>query len=330
MAVSGVPQPSRHPADRRVGKGDVEAIEAETRALRADDYQSGGGGCRDAVLAHLADCQALLDSPLSSTIADRLQTAVADLSSLAGWICFDAGRPYEGITHLSEALKLALQVRHRALAANIHYRLGRIWLHHNELHRALTEFRHASYHAKDALDARGAAILAANQAWTYARMASPDRALALLDQATGHFADVRSTEPAVWDAFFTETDMQAMTGVVHSELARTTDTRHCTIAIPLLTRMVAAYGTDMNRSKALCTIALATSQLLDDDIDAAVTNGHQALAMCRALNSPRTAQRLRPLKNEADRRRRSAAARDLSHDITTLLADNVIHHEPIN
>jgi hypothetical protein len=86
----------------------------------------------------------------------------------------------------------------------------------------------------------------------------------------------------------------------------------------------------MYRSKALCTIALATSQLLDDDLDAAISNGHQALAMCRTLNSPRTVERLRPLKNEADRRRGSADARELSHAIATQLAASATHHDPIH
>lgn len=37
----------------RPGTSDVEALEAQTRAPRAVDYQSGGGMCRDAVVVRI-------------------------------------------------------------------------------------------------------------------------------------------------------------------------------------------------------------------------------------------------------------------------------------
>src|SRR3712207_8088516 len=45
--------PVQTPAPSHIGLGDVRQIEASTRALRALDYQYGGGTCRDAVVAQL-------------------------------------------------------------------------------------------------------------------------------------------------------------------------------------------------------------------------------------------------------------------------------------
>ena len=57
---SWVSNPTQTPAPGRIGMTDVRQVEAATRALRALDYQYGGGSCRDAVVAQLSWGQQML------------------------------------------------------------------------------------------------------------------------------------------------------------------------------------------------------------------------------------------------------------------------------
>ena len=49
-----LPSPAQTPAPSNIGMADVKQVEAATRAMRALDYQFGGGACRDAVVAQLS------------------------------------------------------------------------------------------------------------------------------------------------------------------------------------------------------------------------------------------------------------------------------------
>jgi hypothetical protein len=76
----------------------------------------------------------------------------------------------------------------------------------------------------------------------------------------------------------------------------------------------------MARSKTFTLIALATCHLLDGDPDHATTIGTQAIALATTLTSTRPADRMRPLKHQADQRCDNADARHLSDPIATFAA----------
>src|SRR5437764_4245270 len=101
--------PARTPAPGRIGMIDVRHVEAATRALRALDYQYGGGFCRDAVVAQLSWGQQLLGASGGQPVKDRLFVALADLHNLAGWTSFDIGLVDSARNHFAKALELARQ-----------------------------------------------------------------------------------------------------------------------------------------------------------------------------------------------------------------------------
>lgn len=247
---------------RHVSMGDIHYVEAATLACRVKDYRDGGGSCLDTVLAHIARSHTLIRAKVPAVLADRLYTAVADLHNIAGWICFDAGLVPDALRFLTQASQWAQRGRNSALAANISYRLGRIWLHHNAPDRALTEFQLGQIHASTAASPLAESVLSINQAWAYARLGAEEPALALVNQATDYFARADTASAPPWAAFFTANDLQATSGVVHTELARTIDIRYTRYSIPALTTAIAGNGPDMARSKAFCMIALAIGHLL--------------------------------------------------------------------
>lgn len=309
----------RPPSLERPGASDVEQLEAQTRALRAVDYQCGGGMCRDAVIVRIYWGHEMLGMSTTDPMTDRLFAAVADLHNLAGWTCFDSGHVGAAHHHFDLALDLARQGHNDELVANILYRRGRVHLHYGAPDEALTSFQLGQLAAQRSGSRLAASILYVNQAWAYAKKGDEELALGLLDRSQEEFANADISNPPDWARFFTATDLSAMVGTVHSELALTVNSSHTRIAIPALTDAVNAYGPDMARSRSFCLIALATNHLLDGDVDHGAVIGTQAVSAIETLKSVRTKDRLRPLKRETDKWRNHAKSRALSDFITAFI-----------
>jgi len=295
----------------RVGLADVRRLEDVVAELRALDYRYGGGACRAAVESRLPAATALLEGMAKTAVLARLHTVVADLYNLAGWTSFDEDRPTAALEAFAQALRLAVEAGNHDLQANIRYRAGRLLLHYDAADPALTEFGRGREAALLARSKLAQSILSANQAWAYAKKADVAAALASLRRARVEFADAQGTEPSPWAAFFGVTDLAAMVGTVHAELAQVVDVRHGRDGIPALVDAIAGYGPEMARSRSLTAIWLATVHALEGDLDVAAEVGRDAIEVAAALRSPRTRQRLRTLSAAARRFPRDARARQL-------------------
>jgi tetratricopeptide (TPR) repeat protein len=311
-----VPSPAEHPRGVRIGAADVRRLEAATRAFRALDYQYGGGSCRHAVQVLLPYAKLFLRGAVPEKVTSRLCTAVADLHNLAGWASFDEGKPKAALTAFGRALELAGIAGNDELVANVRYRIGRLYLHYDAVEEAADQFERGQEACRDdGLLAR--AILSANLAWARAKRGDATAALALLDAAGDEFA-AAGPASAPWSAFFGETDLAAMIGTVHVELAQSSDVRFAGSAIDSLTAAVDGYGAAMTRSRSLTQIWLATGHALAGELDQAARIGAEAIEAAAELRSERTKQRMSPLAAAAARHPGNADARDLLDRIDRL------------
>ncbi len=308
----------RPPSLDRLGTSEVEQLETQTRALRKVDYQCGGGMCRDAVVVRVHWGHEMLRMHATDPVRQRLFIAVADLHNLAGWVCFDSGHMGAAHHHFDVALGLAGQGGDDDLVANVHYRQGRVNLHYGALDEALSHFQCGQLAAQRSGSRLAASILYVNQAWAYAKKGEEELTLRLLDRAKAEFAAATGPSPD-WARFFTETDLSATIGTVLTELALTADSRHTREAIPALTEAMRGYGPDMARSRSFCLIALATCYLVAGEADEGCLIGSQAVSAGETLRSVRTKDRLRPLKQETDKRADHSASRALSDFITAFV-----------
>ncbi len=311
MAVPDLP-PAAEPRPRSIGASDVARLETDLRALRAMDYRHGGEACLDAVRDQVRECRGMAGAASSEVVRRRLGVALADLHNLAGWVCFDAGLVSSAHGHFDHALVLAGRARHHGLVANICYRLGRVCLHQGHLDDALGYFELGQFDARRPGDGIAASILSMNAAWTYAKQGAENLARALLRRGHDEFAAAGHSPRPGWASFFTENDLSAMTGAVHTDLARTADPRHTRTAIPLLTKAIDDYGDAMARSRAFSLILLSANHLIDGELDLAVDAGFRALLSTEDLGSARVRDRLRSLGLQAGRHSLHAGARQLA------------------
>src|SRR6476469_170425 len=318
---SWVSNPVLTPAPGRIGMTDVRQVEAATRALRSLDYQYGGGFCRDAVVAQLSWGQQMLSSSGTDVVKKRLHIALADLHNLAGWTSFDVGLIDSARNHFGRALELAKAGESDELVANILYRMGRVYLHKEAPDDALKMFQLGQIAAQQSGSELAVAVICANQAWAYATMGHEEQTMKLIGRTRDGFARA-SHEAANWVKFFNEDDVYSMIGTVHTVLAQKVDARHTKYAIPALTRAIDSYGDEVARNKAFNLSSLATNHLLDGDIDHGAKVGVQAVDLAQHLKSKRVRDRLEPLREEADKRRNCADARDLADLIGTFNESN--------
>ncbi|MGM1062246.1 tetratricopeptide repeat protein [Saccharothrix sp. Mg75] len=296
----------------------VAGLEAFTGEVRALDRRYGGALARDAAVGRLPSALGLLDFSAPGLDGVRLRTAVADLHSAAGWAAFDTGMVGAALGYFNTAVTLAASVGDGALTAEVYCRVGRLWLHHREPSRALAEFRlgglaaEAGGSSQAGGSSRVAALLGVNTAWAWARLGQEAKAVALLAEVEG---DLAGAPGATGPLSAASADLSVVAGMVRTELAVVVDPRYARLAVPLLAAAVAGYGGDRARGRAFGLISLAVCHLLDDRVDDAVEAGGRAVDLCERLVSARTAERLRPLRNEAERRRSHRGARALADRI---------------
>ncbi|MGM1064857.1 tetratricopeptide repeat protein [Saccharothrix sp. Mg75] len=309
MAERGVPG--------RIGLADVARLEAEVHQLRDLDYRFGGGVCRDAALVRAANNDQLLEAHCTALVRTQLLASLGDLHNLAAWMCFDTGLTRAARLHWRVALEFARDAGHQDLAANVHYRLGRVHLHLGEHREALGRF---ALGLATGCSPHAASVLHVNMAWAHAGLGDRPAALADLHQAHDRFARSGPAAPPGWARFFDDVDLSAMTGMVHTELARTVDLAHTGTAVPALTNAVFGYSEGMVRSRVFCLIALSTNHLLDGDADQAARVGEQALASAPTVHSARLSDRLAELRALADRHPKDTSARELASRIDAFTA----------
>jgi transcriptional regulator with XRE-family HTH domain len=310
------------PVPGRVGMTDVRQVVAATKALRALDYQYGGGACRDAVVAQLSWASQMLKAQSTDVVRKKLFEAVADLHNLAGWTSFDIDMLDAARNHFGQALELAKRSENEALVANVLYRMGRVYLHHEAPNDALKLFQLGQVAAQQSGSELAVAVLCANEAWAYASM--PDeggnneqQAQRMIARARSEFERASDEDIPDWVRFFTETDLHAMIGTVFTVLSAS-DVKHSKIAIPHLERALGSYSDDMNRSRVFNLAALATNHLREGDVDQGARVGRKAVDLAEGVRSSRVSSRMQPLAEEARKRPNNADSRDLAERISLL------------
>jgi transcriptional regulator with XRE-family HTH domain len=291
------PREAATPLPRRVAGGDVDQIEAITCALRGLDYGQGGGACREAVVAQSRWVHQVLHADAADDVRHRLVLASADLDNLAGWTSFDVGLFGAARGYFARALTQARRAGDASLIANVLYRAGRLHLHQGLSREALRFFQLGKIAATESSCSVTVAMLSANEAWAYGILGDAPRAISALARAEEEYA--RASGPvAPWVSFFGPTDLEALTGMTHLELAVFERSR-LGRARASLAAALAARGSDMARSRTFELTALAVAVLRDGDREAGLTLGEEAVDLAERVRSVRVLDRLRPLGRAA-------------------------------
>ncbi|PUB32584.1 tetratricopeptide repeat protein [Promicromonospora sp. AC04] len=304
-------------APDRIGMADVVHLTALTSAMRAVDYQHGGGACRDAIAAQVRWAQQLLLADASDETRKHLLIALADLHNLAGWTSFDVGMYSVARRHFSRALEQAQATGHQSLAANVLNRLGRLHLHRGLHIEALRFFQLGQIAAQDSGCGVTVAILCANEAWAYAHLGDRAQMNRSLVRSRNELENADRDGAEEWVRFFDEAELSAITGVTLAALPDASGSELDDAIDHMASASERSIG--MTRSQVLIMPNIARAHLRAGHTDAGVRIGHEAVDGALTVRSVRPADRLIDMVGDVATLERDDA-RDLHHRIQLLAA----------
>ncbi|MFI6689931.1 XRE family transcriptional regulator [Streptomyces sp. NPDC050485] len=281
------PTPSHEPAPDAGLPPDDDDLTAMD-AFRNADRQTGGGRLYGAVVRHLSHSIAprLVDADSNPQVF----AAAAALTEMAGWMAHDSGRDDLAGRHFTRALPLARTSGDTPLAANIAASNSHLALQTGDAAAAV-------HWARTGLDltCQGPRIpaltarLSAMSARALAAASQPAQAARALDDA--HRLLVASAEAAhPWLSPFDTAALASESALVLRDMQRYDEALiHAELAISL-------RETGRARSLALSRITLVNIHIHRQDLDAAVSVGHQLLTADPTLGSVRVIHQIDDLR----------------------------------
>jgi transcriptional regulator with XRE-family HTH domain len=288
------------PLPSRLGASDVAALKELTVELRKEARTYGGGADVVTAVAHWS--RALMAVPSSDPVKAELESALADLHTLAGWCCVDSGLHDQARACFATAMDLAARAGDRVQMASAFWHAGIHMRDAGAYNDGLKACQLGLIKLGEAPDAPGAAEAAA---WLNVESARVSAAMGYSDAAERSLKAARKWQPAT---AYDLADMECVTSYVYLWLGRLdTAERFASNSV----RHWTAEGTS-RREGVLADIALATIHTKTNQSDAA-TLAHRAIAGVAPLQSLRTRQvKLAPLVKALDARSDSTS-RDLAH-----------------
>lgn len=304
------------PAPDKIGAADVDHLTALTSAMRALDYQHGGGACRDAIAAQVRWAQQLLLADSGEETRRDLLVALADLHNLAGWTSFDVGMFPAARRHFVRALEQARAAGHQSLAANVLNRMGRLHLHRGMYKEGLRFFQLGQITAQESGCSLTVAILCGNEAWAYALLGDRARMNQSLTRAATELERADRESAEVWVQYFDEVELRVITGVTLAALPDAT-ANELDEAIEQMVWTDEARSSEMTRSRVLALPNLARAHLKAGNVDDGLRIGHAAVDGALTVRSARPTDRLIDMADDLATLNREDA-HDLHQRIRTL------------
>ncbi|KOT64385.1 MULTISPECIES: hypothetical protein [Streptomyces] len=254
----------------RLGVRDVEELEESARAFRQWDRRYGGGLRRKAVLGQLAEVAAHLEEQQKDRVEVRLHRVMAQLAGTAASMAWDAGMQRQAQDYYRLAVRAAHAGRDALFGANVLAAMARQMLYCQRPQDALELVRLAQDGTRTVAGPRLQAMLHTREAWALAalgRRAAFRRATA---QAHEYLAAAHGQEP-YWIAYFTQAELDGVTGGRLLDLARHDPRPHAEAAADSIRRALAQRGPEAGRGHILDRIGLAEAHFLLGDLTQAAS-----------------------------------------------------------
>ncbi|MGH4001393.1 MAG: hypothetical protein ACRDTJ_28485, partial [Pseudonocardiaceae bacterium] len=305
-------------AGRQVGFSDVEAIRATTVHFRQLDQSHGGAHLRTQVVRVLNhEATNARTASYSEAVGVALFSALAELTCLAGYLTFDAGRHALAQRYYVQSLNLARHAGDRTFTAValscMSFQATYLGRAREGVALAAAARQHVgptgNPHAVamfDALQARGHALLGDQRA-TYAALSNAEKNLARAD----------ASEPTRWLTYFTEAELAAHSAYCLRDLGNVAHDVE-----PQVRTALAGYDPSCRRSRGFMHTVLATARLgsSQPDLEGACLEAEQALDIVKDLRSKRASEQLIEFIRNLEPFYSSEIARDLADRASALLA----------
>lgn len=307
--IAAPPQVFELRAGRRVGDTMADTILDRVQDLRLLDDHLGGQQTQAVVSAELAATSALVrEASYTEAVGRRLLSAVGELCQLAGYVFTDAGRLPEAERLYLAGMRAAHAGGDTAVAANNLSTLSYQVANTGDARRAVVLARSAYAGARHIGSATVRALLLERMAWAHALADEPSAATRALDDVDTAMAEPDSDDPE-WAYWVTPHEVEIMRGRVWVELRRPMR------AVPVLQKIVDAYGPDRARETALYRSWLAEAYEQAGEVEQAAALATSTARLARKAHSTRAAQRVTVLEGLLEPYRGAAAVDEFFDEV---------------
>ncbi len=272
------------PLPSRLGTADVTALRNLTATLRTGARAFGGGADVLTGVAHRS--LPLMSVPASEATRSALGSALAELHTMAGWVCVDSGYHDQARAHFAKAMELASEARDGNEVASAFRHAGLQMIDSGAFNDGLKAYQLGLACPWDT-DADNVAWLTAVSALPFAAMGRTDAALTAVKTAREH----ELADP------FDNADMEYVTACVYRRLNRLDIAESCA-ATSL--RKWSVEGRSA-RDSVRATLIMAELHAAAGEPDGAAL-AHRAIEQVAGLRSRRAKDHLGRLADALDTR----------------------------
>ncbi|MFF3931554.1 tetratricopeptide repeat protein [Streptomyces hirsutus] len=270
------------PAHQRVGMRDVRAIRDAASTFMQLDFKYGGGHGHRALRHYFRhEVLPLLSTSYSEKVGYALFSAATEVSQLLAWTAYDVGNHKLAHRYLTSTLRLSQVIDDRMFGARI---LGNLSHQANYLGnhtQAIQLARAAVEGAKGRATPRAMANYWAMEARALSNAGDRTGAGRAMNQAEQHFDQADTAEDPAWLSYFDDAELLGEFCHCFRDLKMRRE------AVEHAQRAVDSTDPQYARTLGFCRIVLAQSQLLNGDLEAAVTTASLAVDGGDSLQSNR-------------------------------------------
>ncbi|WP_327729311.1 sporulation protein [Streptomyces sp. NBC_00487] len=281
------------PAHRRVGMRDVRAIKEAAGLFMQLDFKYGGGHGHKALRHYFReDVLPLLDTSYSEKVGTALFGAAAEISQLLAWTAYDVGNHRLAHRYLTSTLRLSQVIDDRMFGARI---LGNLSHQANYLGnhaQAIQLARAAVEGAKGRATPRALANYSAMEARALSNAGDGIAAARAMKEAERHFGRADTAADPAWLDYFDEAELMGELCHCFRDLKMRRE------AVEQAQRAVDSTDPKYARTLGFCRMVLAQSQLLNGELEAAVTTASLAVDGGDSLQSTRFQRYVTDFRNE--------------------------------
>ncbi|MFJ9749672.1 tetratricopeptide repeat protein [Streptomyces chartreusis] len=270
------------PAHQRVGMRDVRAIRDAAGMFMQLDFKYGGGHGHKALRHYFRhEVLPLLDTSYSEKVGTALFGAAAEISQLLAWTAYDVGNHRLAHRYLTSTLRLSQVIDDRMFGARI---LGNLSHQANYLGnhaQAIQLARAAVEGAKSRATPRALSNYSAMEARALSNAGDGIAAARAMKEAERHFERAATGEDPAWLGYFDEAELMGELCHCFRDLKMRRE------AVTQAQRAVDSTDPKYARTLGFCRMVLAQSQLLNGELEAAVTTASLAVDGGDSLQSNR-------------------------------------------
>ncbi|MGC0403364.1 tetratricopeptide (TPR) repeat protein [Streptomyces sp. SAI-126] len=312
-------QPDR-PSHQRVGMRDVRAIKDAAGMFMQLDFKYGGGHGHKALRHYFRhEVLPLLDASYSEKVGTALFGAAAEVSQLLAWTAYDTGNHQLAHRYLTSTLRLSQVIDDRMFGARI---LGNLSHQANYLGnhaQAIQLARAAVEGAKGRATPRAMANYSAMEARALSNAGDRIAAGRAMNEAQRHFENADAAEDPAWLSYFDSAELMGELCHCFRDLKMRRE------AVEQAQRAVDSTDPKYARTLGFCRMVLAQSQLLNGELEAAVTTASLAVDSGDTLQSMRFQRYVTDFQAEVSIHATNptvAAFNDQVHDALARLEDD--------